>query len=183
MPGRVAVGRALLAMESADKDLRKLMGRAEHRLRRAAAGQGEHKVVASDIEEALLKFLKRKGLPAGQDDYLFDFEGRERPRGVRQVHSYELLGTWTHPDAAVLRPFALAIEFDREHETGRSHFKTALMKTACHVMSGAYDAAVQVLVVRQSGSSADVYGDDGSDYTGRLLDVLRAHGVVTIFVR
>lgn len=121
---------------------------------------GEHKVFAADLNRLLIEFLRQQEIST--DGARVDFEGNTA-RMERQGHSYPLLGTWTHPDAAVLSPFTVALEFDREVES-ISKFKQCLSKTMCHVLSGAYNAAVQVIVLRE-GSTKDTYLADESPYT------------------
>ncbi|MBI5474974.1 MAG: hypothetical protein HY961_21745 [Ignavibacteriae bacterium] len=106
-----------------------------------------------------------------------DFEGNAR--NGKQIHSYPLLGTWCHPDAAILAPFRCAIEYDRQPaERNTSHLKVSLGKTAAHILSGAYDAAIQVFLLRaDSDHNADTYMTDGVGTTKRFLQRLNQLGV------
>lgn len=106
-----------------------------------------------------------------------DFEGNTR-KG-KQMHSYPLLGTWCHPDAAVLAPFRCAVEYDRQPAGSKtSHLKERLGKTAAHVLSGAYDAAIQVYLPHaDSGHNAETYMADGVGTTTRFLQKLNELGV------
>lgn len=90
---------------------------------------------------------------------LFSTEGRGRGASQR---NYELLGTGAFPDAAVVWPFRCAVEYDRQpNPTNSSHLKTTLLKTAAHVLSGAYDAAIHVFVFHDACPwNADSYGLD-----------------------
>src|SRR5690606_10931054 len=105
--------------------------------------------------------------------------------------SYALLGTWTHPDLAVVAPFTVAVEFDREND-GWVGYKTSLMKAACHAMSGAYDAVVHVFILKYANVSANSLiqhegptsfkGEKANAFTRQLMASLGAHGVVAAFV-
>lgn len=156
-------------------------------IREAVSDFREHKVVESVIGKALEtyveKMIRQEWLLPGASR-LFDFEGKQRAANERQRHSYPLLGTWAHPDAAVLSPFTVAFEFDREAATDTSHFKTCLMKAAVHVLSGAYEACVLVFALTRPGSSRETYIDDPSAAVGsmHLIRTLQAHGLVVAFV-
>lgn len=79
---------------------------------------------------------------------MFSTEGRGKAAKLR---NYELLGTGAFPDAAVVWPFRCAVEYDRQpNPTNSSHLKTTLLKTAAHVLSGAYDAAVHVFLFQDA---------------------------------
>lgn len=160
------LGERVLRLDWADK------------LRAARLSQDEHKRLAPDIEKELAEFIGERGLSAGNSR--FDWEGNSARR-LPQKHSYVLLGTGAHPDAAVLSPFKCALEFDREHTKGFSHLKSALSKTACHVLSGAYEAAILVFTLERS-ASADAYIRDKSAHTEAYLQNLRASGVVLAIV-
>ncbi len=144
-------------------------------LRAELSNGQEHKVLAERL----------KALAALHGDpkkIHFDFEGNSRKPGT-QRHSYPLLGAWTHPDAAVLEPFRAAIEFDRGPVgTGRSHFKTCLMKAACHVLSGAYDASLLVFILRRPDEVPSYLSGDDPKYTSELLSMLSARGLVVAIV-
>lgn len=150
--------------------------------------QDEHKAAGQDVETLLTRFLLEHGIA---DEGVVDWEGKKRSRGVLQQQSYALLGTWTHPDLAVVAPFTCAVEFDREDDTWAG-YKQSLMKAACHVLSGAYDAVVHVFTLTYADSSASIYLQDAgpTTFTGnqpnastrQLLATLQAYGVVTAFV-
>ena len=145
---------------------------------RDAQSQGEHKALVPYITESLNAFLEKKGVIHSPEDILLDWEGNvERPLGT-QAYGYPLLGARTYPDAAVLRPFTCAFEFDREG--GPAKFKERFMKAAVHVLSGAYDACLLVYMLK-SGSTAQ-YTEDGETHSSRLLANLEAHGLFVTFI-
>lgn len=77
------------------------------------------------------------------------------------------------------------MEFDRQGRHGRSHFKDCLMKAACHVLTGAYDAVVFVYTLTRSDSAAESYLTDyeeGQTYTAQFLKLLDEHGIVIAIV-
>ncbi len=133
------------------------------------------------MREHLSAFLEKKQLDVPSEDVRFDWEGAQRKSGT-QVHSYPLLGTWAHPDAAVLRPFTCAIEWDTEAKPLESRFKQRLMKAAVHSLSGAYDATLFIYLLTP-GSKGRGYVEDGEPTSSRLLAHLAVHGVITAFVR
>lgn len=138
------------------------------------------------LESHLTDFLAKKGLGPGRVDY----EGAKRKRGS-QVHSYPLLGTWTHPDAAVLEPFRCAFEFDLEKSTS-SPFKTALLKAAAHALCGRYDSVVFLYFLKSSNPQAPYFSDNSSpagpssdssvSNTRTLLTHLEENGVFVALV-
>jgi hypothetical protein len=127
------------------------------------------------VRQHLERFLKTESRDEALRDILFDWEGNDR-RGRKQENSYPILGTWTHPDAAVLRPFKCAFEFDRETKRGTCGFKNALMKASVHVLSGAYEACVLVFILLP-GLNPYEYLDDKSKHTRKLVKTLRANGL------
>lgn len=142
----------------------------------------EHKTLSDNIRAFLTEHVQ------GSTEAHFDWEGNSDRKG-KQMHSYPLLGTWTHPDAAVLRPFTCAIEFDREPpEADWAHFKSCLMKASCHVLSRAYDASLLVFSLRRNGSTPGTYLDPQKDdpykakFTSELLTTLRSRGMVIAIV-
>lgn len=145
-----------------------------------ASEQEEHKVLAPAMRAYLDTFLHDNHAGhAGGGNVLFDWEGNST-RTWAQSHSYDLLGTSTHPDAAILQPFTCAFEFDRESSGGVSQFKAKVLKAAAHVLSKAYDASVLVYVLRRSTKDAHI--EDKSPYTAELLRTLRGHGLFVAFV-
>lgn len=59
------------------------------------------------------------------------------------------------------------------------------MKTSCHVLSGAYDAAVLVFTLARAGSSKEMYLGDyrpGHTHTKQLLELLSSAGLRIAFV-
>lgn len=143
-----------------------------------ASGGSEHKVLAPRIEQVALTLARP------DEEVLIDWEGNSQ-RKPPQAHSYKLLGTETHPDAAVLRPFRCAVEFDREGTDGRSRFKDCLLKAACHVLSGAYDGVLFVYTLTRSDSTAETYLTDyeeGQGHTAQLLKLLDEKGVTIAIV-
>lgn len=175
----VMLSRAVAAVSFAELLKTKLEGELADEVRRAVAGQlDEHKHLCEQIRALLRGHVK------GDEEFVFDWEGNgERARGTQQ-HSYPLLGTWAHPDAAVLRPFTCAIEFDREPAGSMdwSHFKSCLMKSACHVLCRAYDATLFVFTLRRPQSTPAIYLDDESHHTAELLGGLRSRGLVVAIV-
>lgn len=161
------------------KELRtRFQGDLAQTTREAAATGNEHKELSKVIGALAKEF-------AGPDA-VFDWEGRNRGREP-QRRSYPLLGTWTHPDAAVTEPFTLAIEFDREpaDSNDTAHFKACLMKAACHVQSRAYDASLLVFTLQRPNSTSATYLRDPSAdpaHTRELLRSLRAAGLFYAFV-
>ncbi len=140
--------------------------------------EAEHKVLSPHIAGHLKKFVAARSQPSGSAAPLFDWEGNGDRKGP-QAHSYELLGTGAHPDAAVLQPFTCALEFDRQAATrGASYLKERLMKSACHVLSGAYDAALFVYLLGRQGDTKENYLGDENPFTRQLLASLRLHGLV-----
>jgi len=104
-----------------------------------------------------------------------DCEGDSDRHGC-QPRSYWLFGTMAHPDAAVSSPFRCAIEFDRQPSgdgTNWSGFKQRLGKTLFHVLSGAYDAAIQVYVLTDEKQSPYDYwtNDRGNQGWERLYSL------------
>lgn len=148
----------------------------------------EHKRISGyviEVLDPLVHDLVKDGWLPKDAKGRFDWEGRNRPRGELQEHSYFLLGTGAHPDAAVLEPFTVAFEFDREPaKPDTAHFKACLMKAAVHVLCGAYDATVFIYTLTRKGSTANTYIDDPDDpaCTHQLLRTLRGHGLVVQFV-
>ena len=116
----------------------------------------DYKPATLALESHLTSFLSKKGLGPGRVDY----EGAKRKRGS-QEHSYPLLGTWTHPDAAVLEPFRCAFEFDLEKSTP-SPFKAALLKAAAHALCGRYDSVVFLYFLKASNPQAPYFSDNSS---------------------
>ena len=139
----------------------------------------EHKATAPLVRQHLERFLKTESRDEALRDILFDWEGNDR-RGRKQENSYPILGTWTHPDAAVLRPFKCAFEFDREKKQGTSGFKDALMKASVHVLSGAYEACVLVFILLP-GLNPYEYLYEKSKYTRKLIKTLEANGLYVSF--
>jgi hypothetical protein len=147
---------------------------------RKAVRQSEQKAAAKPIREYLHEFLKAEWAGSALPAASFDWEGKYR-RQLKQSRSYPILGTWTWPDAAVLRPFRCAFEFDREPRLGVSHFKTALMKASVHVLSGNYKACVFVYFLHP-GRTQHGYLDPSCQYTQRLMKTLRAKGLYVAMV-
>jgi len=151
--------------------------------------EAEHKQIGDVLKELLdakVAALTEAGaLPPGTEGRV-DWEGRKRATTERQAQSYPILGTWTHPDAAVVAPFTLAIEFDREPTSADySHFKECLLKAAVHVLSGAYDASLLVFALKREESSPEIYlnyEEDTLGYTARLLEILKSHGLHVLFL-
>ncbi len=140
--------------------------------------EAEHKVLSPHISDHLQKFVASRAGRGETPSPLFDWEGNAT-REWAQAHSYELLGTGAHPDAAVLQPFTCALEFDRQAATrGASYLKERLMKSACHVLSGAYDAALFVYLLGRQGDTKENYLGDENPFTRQLLASLRLHGLV-----
>jgi|GEM_PF-1095136 hypothetical protein len=139
----------------------------------------EHKATAPLIRRHLKRFLETESRDEAPQDILFDWEGRDR-RGRKQERSYPILGTSTWPDAAVLRPFKCAFEFDREKKQGTSGFKDALMKASVHVLSGAYEACVLVFILLP-GLNPYEYLNEKSPYTRKLVKTLEANGLYVSF--
>lgn len=138
--------------------------------------QEEHKALANKIQAELQRVVR-----ANEGQVLFDWEGNSARKHAQQ-HSYDLLGTGAHPDAAVLRPFRCALEFDRQGGTNRrSHFKECLMKAACHVLSGAYDAALIVYLLLPEERAANIF-DKKSSCDRRLMTELERAGLMCKFV-
>ncbi len=69
---------------------------------RSARPNEEHKALGPATSELLREFLATHGL--NPESALVDWEGNAQRRGLQQ-QSYSLLGTWTHPDLAVVAPF------------------------------------------------------------------------------
>ena len=139
----------------------------------------EHKALAPAIGDFVRDFLTQRKLPT---EFRFDWEGNSA-RTWPQSHSYDLLGTSAHPDAAVLSPFTCALEIDRQSLTsGASYLKERLMKAACHVLSGAYDAALFVYVLQRPGESSENYLSKANPFTSRLLDSFRLHGLTVALI-
>ncbi len=176
---KIMLSRAVAAVSFAQLLKSRLEGELADEVRRAVDGRiDEHKHLCEHIRALL------RGHVQGGEEFVFDWEGNaERVRGTQQ-HSYPLLGTWAHPDAAVLRPFTCALEFDREPGGSMdwSHFKACLMKAACHVLSRAYDAALFIYTLRRPGSTAAIYTEDDSEHTVELLASLRSRGLVVAIV-
>jgi hypothetical protein len=171
--------RRIRALEFADALARQINATPWRQVLRAADESAEHKALASYIDEYLVQFLQQHD--SNPQERLFDWEGNSA-RTWAQSHSYELLGTWAHPDAAVLRPFSCALEFDRQPPTkGASYLKERLMKAACHVLSGAYDASLFVYILNRTGETGKAYLES-HPFTKQLLDSLRAHGLVVALV-
>ena len=139
----------------------------------------EHKATAPLIRQYLKRFLKTESRDEAPQDIIFDWEGKDR-QGRKQDRSYPILGTSAYPDAAVLRPFKCAFEFDREKKQGTSGFKDALMKASVHVLSGAYEACVLVFILLP-GLNPYEYLHDERKYTGKLLNTLQASGLYVSF--
>lgn len=106
-------------------------------------------------------------------------------KGARHRY-YDVLGTSAFPDSAVTWPFRCAIEYDRQTQPNNSsRLKTSLLKTAAHVLSGVYDAAVHVYIFHDEHKyMAEDYGLDASttfeiedNYTRTFLTTLEQHGV------
>lgn len=183
------VGRKALAVEFAEEVAKELKKRATAELlQKAKATQGEAKATAEVVQQYLAKFVKKhaEDLPDGAEpEYIWEGrgEGGESDRG------YWLLGTMTHPDSAVVEPFTVAFEFDRERPSGKSsesysHFKDCLMKAAVHVLSGAYDATVLVYSLERSDSTEATYLNDRDEFihTGHLMATLAGFGMVVAIV-
>jgi hypothetical protein len=150
-------------------------------VRRGAPTFDEAKETSAEITRRLQAFVRRREVDAAFGDPLFDWEGNSA-RTWAQSHSYDLLGTSAHPDAAILRPFTCALEFDREPTSeALSHLKAVLLKAAVHVLSGAYDACLLVYLLRSESTRA-TYTKDGSPHTARLIEHLRAQGMFITFV-
>jgi hypothetical protein len=139
----------------------------------------EQKATAPLIHRNLERFLKTESRDGALRDILFDWEGNDRREG-KQKYSYPILGTSTWPDAAVLRPFKCAFEFDREKKQGTSGFKDALMKASVHVLSGAYEACVLVFILLP-GLNPYEYLDDKGKHTRKLVKTLEANGLYLSF--
>jgi len=139
------------------------------------AAYAEHKAAAKPIREYLKKFVKANWIGSAPPVEIYDCEGDYRRHG-KQERSYSILGTSTWPDAAVIRPFRCAFEFDREKHPGSSHFKNALMKASAHVLSGAYEACVFVYILVPTGTQHG-YSDLRCKNTQRLIRTLRAKGL------
>lgn len=159
-------------------------------IRGTTSNQREHQEIGDEVEQMLRTFLEARSL--GTEAKIVDWEGKTRQRGVRQQQSYSLLGTWTHPDLAVVAPFTVAVEFDREGDSWAG-YKLSLMKAACHVLSGAYDAVVHVFILKYRDSERATYlldeaapmtssGEKPNVFTRQLMANLGAHGVVPAFV-
>lgn len=144
----------------------------EHRSKFREQPLYEHKSIAPLIQAELVLFLRAENL--GETDFVFDWEGNSRKS--KQQHSYPVLGTWTHPDAAVLSPFKCAFEIDRENKQAGSGFKDALMKASVHVLSGKYESCVFVYVLK-SGQSEMYLDDEGKVQTEHLITLLKNHGL------
>lgn len=145
-------------------------------LRSELSGGQEHKTLAGRIKDLA-------GPYANPLQVRFDFEGNSKRKRGSQQHSYPLLGTWTHPDAAVLEPFRCAIEFDRERSgNDRSHFKTCLLKAACHVLSGAYEASLLVFTLRRPDTAPSYLSGEDPWFTSELLSQLTPRGLVVAIV-
>ena len=149
------------------------------RILNSARVQEEHKAIAPFLNDRVIELLRRKGFSSLTKEVLCDYEGQTK-RSAPQDRSYPVLGTWTHPDAAVLRPFSCAIEIDRSG--ARSHFKDVLMKAAVHVLSGAYDACL-LIYIYNTRSPRREYFRDGSAQTTQLLEHLSAAGMRIAFVK
>ncbi len=152
------------------------------RLRKALANaspQNEHKdyVVHEAMLECLGKFIKSMRIHSKP---LFDYEGQPQGPRTQARTYYQILGAWPFPDAAVFSPFKCAFEFDREG-TGDSDFKTALMKAAGHVLSGAYQACVLFYILRR-GATPHGYLGDGTVHTQRLIRTPRRYGLYVALV-
>ena len=143
--------------------------------------QPEQEAAAIPIQEYLHEFLKAESAGSAHPAPCFDWEGNEQ-RQCRQTRSYPLLGTLAWPDAAVLRPFRCAFEFDREDPSGGADFKTKLMKASVHVLSGNYEACVFVYFL-QPRDTQHGYLDYRNKYTRRLIEALRANGMYVAMVR
>lgn len=149
---------------------------------RANSGN-EHKVLSGRIQAHLAEFLAPPPTSkAAPPTSFFDWEGNSA-RTWPQAHSYTLLGTGAHPDAAVLQPFTCALEFDRQPPTkGTSYLKDRVMKAACHVLSGAYDAVLVVYILDPVGAGRDAYLDKGNPFTDHLLATLKLQGLELVTV-
>jgi hypothetical protein len=139
----------------------------------------EHKATAPLIRRHLKRFLRTESTDETPQEILLDWEGKDR-RGRRQDRSYPILGTSTWPDAAVLRPFRCALEFDREKKQGTVDFKDALMKASVHVLSGRYQACLLVFILLP-GLDPYEYLHDESKYTQKLVKMLEAKGLYVSF--
>jgi hypothetical protein len=146
----------------------------EHRSKFREISGEEHKVLAPLIQEQLAEFLNMERQNECHPDFHFDWEGNKR-KEKKQERSYRVLGTDSFPDAAVLRPFKCAFEFDREIKQASSSFKDALMKASVHVLSGRYEACVFVYILKTGDSK--MYLDDESEHTNKLLNMLQEHGL------
>ena len=139
----------------------------------------EHKTTAPLIRRHLERFLQTEPRAEALRDILLDWEGNDRREG-KQEYSYRILGTSTWPDAAVLRPFKCAFEFDREKKQGTSRFKDALMKASVHVLSGRYEACVLVFILLPGLNPYEYLHDEGK-YTQKLVKMLEANGLYVSF--
>ena len=139
----------------------------------------EHKATAPLIRRHLKRFLRTESTGETAQEVLLDWEGEDR-RGRRQDRSYPILGTSTWPDAAVLRPFTCACEFDGEKKQGTVDFKDALMKASVHVLSGRYQACLLVFILLP-GLDPYEYLHDESKYTQKLVKMLEANGLYVSF--
>jgi hypothetical protein len=173
------INRSFLAREFASMLAEALSSGSLARVLRGAPPQEEHKDVTPYVPRYVEQLLRKRGLHDLTNDILVDYEGQLK-RKSPQERSYPVLGTWTHPDAAVLRPFTCAIEIDRSGSL--SHFKAALMKAAVHVLSGAYDASLLVYILEAGHSKRD-YISDGEPQTVQLLEHLSASGLRLAFAR
>ena len=162
-----------LARKFADGISEKFASRQFREALRNAVSQYEHKATAPLISQYLDEHLKAESAGSSPPTAVFTWEGNKKKGSP---YGYPILGTWTFPDAAVLSPFRCAFEFDREAKLGGAGFKAALMKASVHVLSGAYEACVLVYIL-QPRSTPHKYLNDGSDYTRRLIEALRANGL------
>jgi len=141
----------------------------------------EHKAVAPEIERYLNAFIKGGTTEKVHQPALFDWEGRDRGKEPCDRY-YEVLGSRSYPDAAVLSPFRCAFEFDREPKKSGSSFKDALMKAAVHVLSGAYEACVLAYIL-PARSKRPRYLARQSEFTRRLIKRFQAVGLYVTFIR
>jgi hypothetical protein len=156
--------------------------RSAARLAVTAALRQSPQQIFHPLLQALVADFVKMWEPADQVE--LDYEGAERV-GPEQ-RNYWLFGAMAQPDAAVLRPFRCAIEYDLQPPRAPhwSAFRRCLGKTVLHVLSGAYDAALQVYVLTNPSQKPEHYwttveGDDDPHhlYTRATLSRLHALGV------